>query len=207
MKKYIFLFISLVSYFGYSQNDEKKITGLIDRFSEELMGNEIDTFFYSKRYCMGQSVIFQNDDGSMCFSNGTYYEVYFFWKDEEQVMMKKLDNCGSFMEIQLKDDRAYEFFIENVEQLRNEEVKGYAVKNPENVPAQRSDVFPCYRAFSFTQGADSFKKEYNLFDLTNESKYENIHYKHNKELRVVDLDQIVEALIMKSQSKFKREKK
>jgi hypothetical protein len=206
MIKNCILILLLVSNLGYSQNDEKKVNDLIDQFSEELKRDNINTFFYTKHYCIGQSVLFQNDDGSMCFSSGTYYEVYFFWKNEEYIMMKKLDNCGRFTDIQLIDELVYETFIENIKQLREEEVKSYTVENPENVPVQRSKVFPCFREFNFIKGDISFHKKYNLFDLTNESKYKNIYYKHNNSLRLVDLDKIIESLIMELKSKFKREK-
>ena len=201
------MLLLLITSFGFSQNDEKKLEDMIDQFTEELHENEIDNFFYNKRYCIGKTVMFKNNDGSMCFSNGTYYEVYFFWKDEEQVMMKKLDNCGSFSSIHINDELVYDVFSENIELLQAEVVKGYTVENPENVPVKRSDVYPCFREFMFSFGSDSFKKKYNLFDLTNESKYENIYYEQNKSLVVVDLDEIIEELIMDNQLKFDREKK
>jgi hypothetical protein len=122
-------------------------------------------------------------------------------------MMKKLDNCGSYKSIQINDDIVFDVFSENIDLLKEEEVKGYAVENPENVPVQRSDVYPCFREFLFNSGDDVFEKEYNLFDLTNESKYENLHYEYNKSLVVVDLDQIIEELIKDQESKFERERK
>jgi len=207
MKKLCFLLLFLFTYSGFSQNDKKKVNDLVDQFSEELNENEIDTYFYSNRYCNGKTVMFKNTDGSMCFSNGTYYEVYFFWKEDDQVKMKKIDNCGRYKSIKINDDLVFDVFSENIDLLKFEEVKGYEVENPENVPVKRSDVFPCFREFTFYNNDDSFKKEYNLFDLTSESKYENINYKQNRSLVVVDLDQIIEALIRDNQSNFEREKK
>jgi hypothetical protein len=201
------LVLILFTYFGYSQNDEKKVNDLVDQFSDELYKDEIEKFLYSKRYCVGKTVIFKNKDGSMCFSNGTYYEVYFIWKEDDQVMIKKIDNCGRYKSIAIKDDLIFNVFSENIDLLKAEEVKGYTVENPENVPVQRSDVYPCFREFLFRYGDETFKKEYNLFHLTNESKYENLYYEYNRSLVVVDLDQILEDLIMDQESKFEREKK
>ena len=206
--KYIVLLILLFAGPNcISQNDESKVDALILEFSEKLKERQITSFFYSKQYCVGETVMFKNDDGSMCFSNGTYYEVYFFWKEEDRVMIKKIDNCGMYFSLPVENDLVYDSFIENVDQLKSEKVKRYAVENPENVPVQRSDVFPCFRKYSFTSESESFDQEYNLFDLTSNSKFENIHYDYNKSLRIVDIDKIIEALVVNMEPSFRRQMK
>jgi hypothetical protein len=201
------LFLILLSCFSIAQNDERKVNDLVDRFSEVLYQNGTETFFYNKRYCIGRTVMLPNKDGSMCFSNGTYYEVYFFWNDGDKVMMKKIDNCGPYDEVQIEDSRVFDIFIDREEQLKNEEVMRYTVENPENVPALSSEVHPCRREFNFSYDYKVVMKEYELYDLTNESKYQNIYYEQNKNVSMVHLDSIIDDLIEANQTKFIREKK
>lgn len=188
-----------------AQNNENKVDALAQDFSEKLAKRQITSFFYSKQYCIGNTVMFKNDDGSMCLSNGTYYEIYFIWKEDDQVMLKKIDNCGLYYSLPVDGDLVYDSFIENVDQLKNEQVKGYMVENPENVPAQRTEIHSCFRKYKFTTEGNSFEQDYKLFDLTNKSKYENIHYEYNNNLRIVDIDKIIEALVLENKSSFRRQ--
>ena len=204
---YSMLIMILFSCLSLAQNDERKLNDLVDRFSQELYQNGMETFFYNKRYCIGRMVMLREKDGSMCFSSGTYYEVYFFWRNGEKVMMKKIDNCGQYNEVRIEDSRVFDIFIDREEELKNEEVLGYTVENPENVPALRSEVHPCRREFKFNYHNNVVMKEYELYDLTNESKYQNIYYEQNKNVSMVHLDSIIDDLIKANQSKFIREKK
>ena len=47
----IFLFVYNL---GYSQNDLEYVDNQVDDFTTKLIDRGIDTYFYTKRYCLGQ---------------------------------------------------------------------------------------------------------------------------------------------------------
>ena len=51
----------------------------------------------------------------------------------------------------------------------------------------------------------TFGQEYDLFDLTNESKYENLNFDSNNKLKIVALEKMIEGLISENESKFRRQ--
>ncbi len=92
MKKLLLFLFGIISAFSVAQNDKVYVDSLVSDFTKSLESRNIDEYFYMNKYCDGTTEMFKLEDGSMCISKGTYYEVYVFWKEENQPMIKKIDN-------------------------------------------------------------------------------------------------------------------
>lgn len=205
MKKLIFILFGIISTLSVAQNDKAYVASLVSDFTMNLKNEAVNDYFYMYKFCEGHIEMFTIENGRICTSKGTYYEVYVFWKEGDKAMVKKIDNCGLFNSLSLDDGDVLDFAKNNNKQLKKEEVKKYAVKNPENVPIQRTEIHSCKRKFQFNLDNNSFEKDFNLYDLTNESKYENLHYESNNSLKIVELEKKIDVIVSKIASKFRRE--
>lgn len=206
MKKIVLLFMLLPVVAAFAQNDEAYVDGLVLEFTGSLESRGIATYFTAKRYCLGQIEMFQVENGRMCSSKGTYFEVYVVWKEADGVaMIKKIDNCGLFFSLPLEDSGLYDVFQNNAAMLKDENVKPYEVANPENNPILATAVHPCRRSYAFNWEGDRVKKEYKLYDLTNESKQQNMNFESNNELTIVGLDKMLDDTVLSLDSQFRRQ--
>jgi len=204
-KTLLFLFFGIVSAMSIAQNDKAYVDDLVSEFTKSLENRDINNYFYMNKYCVGSTKMFQYEHGRMCVSKGTYYEVFIFWMEGEQAMIKKIDNCSMYFSLPLSSASVIDDVNSNTKKLEKGLVKTYAVKNPENIPVQSSKVHPCHRLFKFNMDDKTFGQMYNLYDLTNESKYENLNFDYNNNLEIVALEKKIEALISENESNFKRQ--
>ncbi len=188
-----------------AQNDQAYVEKLTANFTKSLQDRGIHKYFYLNKYCLGTTEMFTLKDGSMCISKGTYYEVYVFWREDNQAMIKKIDNCGLHFSVAMEDNRLFDFLGENADAIEKGEVQPYAVANPENVPTQSTKIHPCYREFAFHKKEKSFGQSYNLYDLTNESKYENINFEANNKLAIVAFEKLISETVTAMSSQFRRQ--
>jgi len=205
MNKLLLFFFGIVSAISVAQNDKAYVDGLVSEFSKSLESRDIDEYFYMYKYCNGTTEMFKLEEGKMCVSKGTYYEVYVFWKEGNQPMIKKIDNCGLYFSMPLWNSKILEFFELMRQPIEKGVVKKYEVKNPENVPSQSAEVHPCFRSFQFNNENKSFGQTYNLYDLTNESKYENLNFEYNNDLEIIALEKEIESTLLEMKSKFRRQ--
>ena len=137
MKKvFLFLFFGIISTMSIAQNDKSYVDGLVSDFTISLENREITNYFYMNKYCVGRTEMFQLEHGKMCVSKGTYYEVFIFWLEEDQAMIKKIDNCGMYFSMPLANASVLDYVDSNTKKLEKGLVKTYAVKNPENIPVK-----------------------------------------------------------------------
>ena len=218
MKKVILLLALVFSTGLYAQEDtvaekpeydEAYVNSLVTEFTNSLQERGINTWFYTYRYCVGAVEIFTLKNNERCITKGNYTEAYVFWKEEiegeEPVnMIKKIDNCGLFMSLPLEETTINEYVIENKNDLKNRKVKPYGTKSRSAGPISRTEVHPCYREFTIKVQDDMFKQKYPLFDLTNASASPNMNATYNNSTEIVALDKMIDEIILKTQSKFKR---
>ncbi len=202
---YFLFFFGIVSAISVAQNDKAYVEELVSEFTKSLESRAIDDYFYRYKYCNGTIEMFTLEEGKMCVSKGTYYEVYVFWKERNQPMIKKIDNCGLYFSLPLWNSKILEFVELMRQPLGKRVVKKYEVENPENVPVQSSKVHPCFRSFQFKNENNSFGQTYNLYDLTNESKYENLNFEYNNDLEIIALEKVIESTLSEMESKFRRQ--
>jgi len=160
-----------------AQHHKEHVDNLVSDFTKSLESRDIANYFYMYKYCNGKVEMFRLSNGTMCSSKGTYYEVYVFWREDNETLIKKIDNCGMFFSLPVVNDDILYFVKANVEQLK-EKVKKYEVENPENVPVKQSEVHACSKMFKFNIENKSFGQTYNLYQLTNESKYKNLNFEN-----------------------------
>ncbi|MBZ0328632.1 MAG: hypothetical protein K8F54_13575 [Altibacter sp.] len=188
-----------------AQHDEAYVEDLVSEFTKKLAEREIDTWFSNKRYCKGAIEIFTLEDGSLCSSKETYFQVYLFWMDEGKPMIKKFDNCGRYYSLELQDASLLDFFQNNKEALKSGLVKNYQAKSISGVPKLNTETYPCSRGFQFKTAGDWFGQTYNLFDLSNDSDSSNMNADYNNALEIVALDALLDKTIEAMEPKFRRQ--
>lgn len=203
--KYLLVFIfGLMSIGLQAQHHKEYVDDLVSDFTKSLESRDIMNYFYMYKYCNGKVEMFRLSNGTMCSSKGTYYEVYVFWREDNETLIKKIDNCGMFFSLPVVNEDILNFVKANVEQLE-EKVKKYEVENPENVPVKQSEVHACSKMFQFNIENKSFGQTYNLYQLTNESKYKNLNFEYNNNLKIVELEKIINKEVNDMGSKFRRQ--
>jgi len=205
MKNLVWIVFAFISITGTAQNDKAAVDKMVSEFTKSLESRGIDEYFSLNKYCLGTTEMFKLKDGSMCVSKGTYYQVFIFWNENGRALIKKIDNCGMYFSLPLSNSEALEFVDHNRSQLKEGQVKKYEVENPENIPAKSSKVHSCFREFQFRNENNSFGQSYNLYDLTNESKFKNINFESNNKLKIVALEKMLESLISEMEPNFRRQ--
>jgi hypothetical protein len=205
MKKLLFLLTLIFGLQLGAQNDEAYVDKLVGEFTGKLENRGISNWFSSKRFCTGTVEMFQIENGRMCTSKGTYYEVYVVWEEEGTAMIKKIDNCGLFYSIPLNNKKLLDMVNDNYTDLQLNSVKPYNGEKTTGKPVSRTSVQPCKRSFIFTKEEGEMKQTYNLYDLTTSMENPNANYEYNKGLTIVALDNKLDEVIAALQTKFKRQ--
>ncbi len=159
---------------------------------------------YMYEYCNGSIEMFRLSDGSTCSSKGTYYKAYVFWNEDNETVVKKIDNCGLFYSLPIINQEILNFISTNIQQLQ-EKVKKYEVETPENKPTKQSTIHACYKMFQFNVDNKSFGQTYNLYQLTNDSKFKNLNFEYNSNLKIVELEKLLNKEIQGMEPKFRRQ--
>ncbi len=196
MKTSISLFLVLFCYTMVAQKDMAYVETQVKTFTLALESRNIDTYFTTTRYCNGETLMFVMPDGSRCFSQGTYAAVYVVWMENEETMIKKIDNCGMFASVALSSNELFDYFKENVEALQKNKVKPYEIAGREGGPLQRTEIKDCHRKYTFVEEATEETQEFKPFDLTNEAREKNINYDYNMALAVTILESMMDKAIL-----------
>ena len=59
--------------------------------------------------------------------------------------------------------------------------------------------------FQFNINEKTFGQTYNLYQLTNESKYKNLNFEYNNNLKIVELEKLLNEEIRGMEPKFRRQ--
>lgn len=195
MKNLLFVFVLLLTATSFAQRDKEDVESMVDTFTSALKEREIFNFFTTTRYCDGNIQMIQMPNGRMCTSKGTFYETYIFWQEEGKSYGKKIDNCGMFGSIELPNSDVYNYFTTHFEAIKSNPVKGYEIAQKETGPLQRTEINNCHKAFTLSNANDTFSQKFKPFDLTNDAVETNIHYEYNQQLKIVQLDSLVDTAI------------
>ncbi len=206
MKKLLLAIFVITSLQLSAQNDEAYVDKLVNEFTVKLEERGIANWFSNKRFCTGSIEMFQMENGRMCTSRGTYFEVYVLWEEEGTTMIKKIDNCGLFYSIPLKSNELMEFVHTNYSDLQLNSVKPYKANNITGKPVSRTSVQPCKRSFYFKKDGSGMTQNYGLYDLTTSKEHPNTNYNYNNGIKIVRLDKNLDEVISALQAKFKRQK-
>lgn len=206
MKKIIVLLALFAIYGAKGQNDEAYVDQLTHDFTMKLEERGITNYFTTKRYCSGKIEMFKiGREKKLCASKGTYFSVYVVWKEEDNVKLKKIDNCSLFYSVTLEDTNLHDFFATNMEALRSETVKNYKSASYTGIPEKRKKPQPCYRSFGFTEGGETISQTYNLFNVSADGATDNVNYEHNSQLKVIELDALMDAVLADYEVNLRRQ--
>ena len=195
MKTLPSLFLLLFCCTVVAQKDMASVEARVADFTTKLENRNIDNYFTTTRFCNGETQMFVMPDDSRCFSQGTYAAAYVVWMENEETMIKKIDNCGMFASVALQSNALFEYFQDQVVALQNNKVKPYEIEEREGGPLLRTEIKDCHRKYKFVAEATEGMQEFKPFDLTNEAREKNINYQYNKDLAVTTLETMMDAAI------------
>jgi hypothetical protein len=204
MKYLIVIVFGLMCMGTQAQHDKAHVDHLVSKFIKSLEKRNINNYMYMYDYCDGSTEIFKLSDGSRCSSKGTYYKAYVFWNEDNETVVKKIDNCGLFYSLPIINQEILSFISANIEELELK-VKKYEVETPENRPVKQSEIHSCFKMFQFNINEKTFGQTYNLYQLTNESKYKNLNFEYNNNLKIVELEKLLNEEIRGMEPKFRRQ--
>lgn len=195
MKNSICILLFFIYINSFSQRDRAFVSDQVFQFTAELESRGISNYYYTERYCEGENLIFLMRDESYCVTNGDYVAAFIIWMEIDKLMIKKMDNCGMFVSLEVNDSGIYSFFEDNVQIIQNRPVKPYEIVQKEGGPVLSTDIYGCHIKYGFSFDGVSFVQEYRAFDLTNVALEENINYEYNTGLEIVELDKLMDKVI------------
>lgn len=197
MKKFVLFTFLLSITVSWSQNKVSSIEKDTSVFIAKLENKGITSYFTTDRTCDAQTPRIKAKKN--CDAQTGYVARYVFWKESGVTKVKLIDNCGMFSSYSLKDASLVDYYLANVQAIKNNELKTYEKANNEK-PVRRAGPNNCRRVFMFKNSAGAFVKKYNMFDLSNNASQKNINAESNNSLAIVKLDKIVDEAIAKMEA-------
>ncbi len=207
MKKIIFILFLTMSTFSFSQNDEAFVDALVAQKMAELEMQANPEYFYRKEYCDGNSQAFTLRNGELCTSKNTYYAVYLFWREDENLRFQKFDNCGRFSPFTISASKQMARSLKEKEALKAEKIRPFASNKLNDATSENSAMQSCHKEYKFVFEGVTFEKSFKDIDLVEKSKKESKNANHNKSLALVKLEGEISELVrnFETAGKFFRE--
>jgi hypothetical protein len=177
-------------------NTKYKFSEIVKQFDKKNLN-----YIGFKKKCVGGVLKEPNkNDCKQCYSKNN---IYIFWTDNEKSYVQKFDNCSEFNIIEIFDFKPSEFLKNNTEKLQTEKVRKYKIDKDTYASASHS----CFRSFLLNDGKSKYENKYDFNDLT--GKNDNLNYQINNNLKLVELEKILNGIIKKleKENQFKRNKK
>ncbi len=211
MQKSIIILLVFICNLNFGQGKNDTTESQILDFKSEMKKENISDFFIVKHITHGSVIIPESDDLNPCYPKETYYGLYAFWKKEKKTYIKKFDNCSEFKIIKLNDSKVIDFFKDNLDKIKLEEVEEYTFK-PDSIVNGRKYSFISTRSHSplryfwFYNNSTEFKKNFDKFQLQTEKDNENLNFESNNNLSLVKLNLFCEKIIagLAERKRFKK---
>lgn len=197
MKTITSLLLGLFCFTMVAQKDMASVEAQVMDFTKKLESRSINTYFTTMRYCTGETQLFMMQDGSRCFSKGTYAAAYVVWVENEETMIKKIDNCGMFVSVAVHYIELFQYFQEHVVALQQNKIKSYEIKGAAGGPILRTEIKDCHRKYKFVGEGTEGVQEFKPFDLTNSAREKNINYDYNQTLPATKIEAMMDEAIAK----------
>ena len=203
MLKYTFIFFFIISNLTFGQVSKDQTESYIKKFRKELKKKNVEEFFVVKHIQYGTVKLFHINDKDYCEKDGVHYRMYAFWKEDNDYWLKVFDNCGGFIPMKLENKKAFDFYVENFEKIKLDEVEIYKLKadsieNGKKYSYVSTQSHSPLRYFWFYKGSVKFKKYFDKYNLTSDEKSPNLNYELNNNLELVELNRICDVLIEES---------
>lgn len=205
MRVSIIAFALLWNMLVFAQRDEAYVDSLTTDFTSNLLNRGVTTYVASKRYCKGEIAIFKLGNGTLCSSYGTYFSVYIFWIENGDHRAKKIDNCGLYETLELKEGTVLDFIDRNKEDIQRHPIKPYAINSKLGGPMKSTETYPCSRELHYESAEMKFDQSFDLFDLTNEAMESNENYEYNNSHKAAELEKLLTTVISQLDVKFQRQ--
>lgn len=155
-----------------------------------------------KKKCIGR-VRLEKATNKNCRNCNSKNDIYIFWTDNEKSYVQKFDNCSAFNSVVISGFNPNEFLKKNTAELQTNKVEAYKMNEDTYLSVSHS----CFRDFILNDGLLKYEKRFDLLNLTGEN--ENLNYKRNNSLKLVELEKKLNGIIQKLERKnqFKRNKK
>lgn len=206
MKKIVLFFTLIITTISFAQRDEAYVDRLVAQKMAELELQQNPEYFFRKEYCDGNIQMFNLPDGRLCSSKSTYYSVYLFWKESDQVFkLQKFDNCGSFMPISINRNKAFEKILKEKQALISGTAKASEDEKVDDTTFGNMSVQSCHKDYMFVLDGKTFEANIKEQDLTEDSKDNNAKNKNSEEF--LKLDGLISEVVktFENNGKFFRE--
>jgi len=204
MKFVLIISLLFLSTLVFSQNDEAHTDSLVVDFTAKLDNRGIETYAVTKRYCLGEINIFKLGNEKICTSKSTYFSVYVFWQEDGKNMIKKIDNCGLYLSVELPDNMVMDFMDRNKDDIMMHPIKPYEIESKLGGPIRSTETYPCSRVLRYVSPELSFDQSFDLFDLTNDALEDNINYDYNNSLQALEFEKLLTLVISQVDDEFRR---
>jgi len=176
---------------------EYKLQNITERFDAKKL-----SYIGVEKYCIG-GVRIEKTNKKDCLNCYSKNEIYIFWSESHKTYVQKFDNCSEFNIVEISDFKPKEFLRKNTKELQTDKVKGYKIDEEISL----ASVHSCFRNFTINDGQIKYEKSFDVLDLT--GKNENLNYKTNNNLKLIELEKKLNGIINKleNKDKFKRNKK
>ncbi|MDC8004795.1 hypothetical protein POV27_12090 [Aureisphaera galaxeae] len=200
LKLILFIYTLFLSSLARCQEKKDPTAALISELKVELNQEGVSDFFVVKHITYGSFRIYNTKDPNVCIPDGYYFNLYAFWRMGNTNYIKKMDNCGAFNTIELKEQAPFDFYSRNIVAIKNEEVGRYRLK-PDSIANglrysfARTQSHSPLRYYWFYRDTLTFEKRFDKFNLTTDSESPNINFESNHNLAIVKLNAICEEII------------
>jgi len=167
-----------------AQLQQSQLDSLIKNYTRQLQKSGIDTICVFEEYCIGCMFIAENGD-NQCLQNILFLPTYIFWKKDGKTMMTKKDICNDYSVQQTGFDSFWQFYLNNKEKIKKEELKPpqyvEMVNGRKKISTLQVDRGIYFR-ISFNIAGNNVTKVINNYFFTKElgeKEEHNINYEYN----------------------------
>ena len=203
----IISFLLLIGLSGFGQKSAYELDSISKEFLGELKKKGITNIIYYTNYCIG--CVRENKP---CEYQRPFYNSYLIWKKKNKSFIKKFDNCGSYNKVKVTKD-VMSFYESHKDTIKSEFIKDFKVKSIEGKDTSYLYIMVDHSGHSkiiMYDVIDTIYHHIDYFNLAERSGDDlNVNYLYNQNLKLVELDLIIEKLISKidKNKKFIREQK
>jgi hypothetical protein len=176
---------------------EYKLENITEKFDAKKLN-----YIGLEKYCVGgvRIEIPNEKNYKNCYSKN---DIYIFWTDNDKSFVQKFDNCSEFNIVEILDFKPNEFLKKNTLELKTGKVGNFKIDKETYSSVSHS----CFRNYIINDGKTKYENKFDIYNLTGET--DNLNFKSNNDLKIVQLDKILNEIIseLESENRFERNKK
>ena len=198
-----FILILILSSCASKKSIEKKNISdyKLENITEKFDAKKLN-YIGLEKYCVGgvRIEIPNEKDCKNCYSKN---DIYIFWTDNNKSFVQKFDNCSEFNIVEILDFKPNEFLKKNTLELKTGKVRNFKIDKETYSSVSHS----CFRNYIINDGKTKYENKFDIYNLT--GKTDNLNFKPNNDLKIIQLDKILNEKIseLESENRFERNKK